>query len=129
MTSKELQRQSRVVWFEIPTDDFDRAVAFYGALFQTELKKEQFGGSQLAVFRYPEGSIGGCVISGPEYRPAPDGPVIYLNADPSLDAVLARVPEAGGSIAQPATRLPGDMGVYAHIIDTEGNRVGLHAMS
>ena len=23
--------------------------------------------------------------------------------------------------------LPGDMGVYAHVADTEGNRVGLHA--
>jgi predicted enzyme related to lactoylglutathione lyase len=23
--------------------------------------------------------------------------------------------------------LPGDMGVFAHITDTEGNRVGLHA--
>ena len=25
--------------------------------------------------------------------------------------------------------LPGDMGCFAHITDTEGNRVGLHALS
>jgi uncharacterized protein len=25
-------------------------------------------------------------------------------------------------------QLPGDMGRYAHVADTEGNRVGLHAL-
>jgi len=48
---------------------------------------------------------------------------------PSLDAVLARVEAAGGRIATPKVQLPGDMGVFAHITDTEGNRVGLHALS
>jgi uncharacterized protein len=54
---------------------------------------------------------------------------VYLNAAPSLDAWLARVPAAGGSIAQPKVTLPDGMGVFAHIIDSEGNRVGLHAMA
>ena len=35
---------------------------------------------------------------------------------------------AGGKIAVPRTDLPGDMGSFAHIIDSEGNRVGLHAL-
>ena len=41
--------------------------------------------------------------------------------------LLARVEAAGGRIASPKVQLPGDMGAFAHIVDTEGNRVGLHA--
>jgi predicted enzyme related to lactoylglutathione lyase len=26
-------------------------------------------------------------------------------------------------------QLPGDMGCFAHVTDTEGNRVGLHALA
>jgi predicted enzyme related to lactoylglutathione lyase len=35
---------------------------------------------------------------------------------------------AGGEIALPKTALPPGLGFFAHIIDSEGNRVGLHAL-
>jgi predicted enzyme related to lactoylglutathione lyase len=54
---------------------------------------------------------------------------VYLNADPALDEVLARVERAGGRICHPRTALPDGMGFFANIVDTEGNRVGLHAMT
>jgi predicted enzyme related to lactoylglutathione lyase len=38
------------------------------------------------------------------------------------------VEPAGGKISLPRTALPEGMGFYAHILDTEGNRVGLHAI-
>jgi predicted enzyme related to lactoylglutathione lyase len=52
---------------------------------------------------------------------------VYLNAAPSIDAALARVPAAGGKVVVPKTPLPGTMGAFARIIDCEGNLVGLHA--
>ena len=55
--------------------------------------------------------------------------VVYLNADPQLAQVLARVPKAGGEVLLPRTALPDGMGYFAQIRDTEGNRVGLHAMA
>jgi predicted enzyme related to lactoylglutathione lyase len=54
---------------------------------------------------------------------------VYLTATPNLDAVLARVEAAGGSVVIGKTALPGEMGAYAHVRDTEGNTVGLHALS
>jgi len=54
--------------------------------------------------------------------------MIYLNAAPKIDDALARVAKAGGKVVLPKTALPGDMGFYAHMIDSEGNRVGLHAL-
>ncbi|MDP3822461.1 MAG: VOC family protein [Burkholderiales bacterium] len=117
-------------WFEIPVHDLDRATAFYETLLASPLRRETIATSQLGVFSCDETGVGGCLIAGDEVSaPAANGTLIYLNAKPSLDVVLARVEAAGGRITTPKVQLPGDMGVFAHITDTEGNRVGLHALA
>lgn len=128
MTPKQLQRQSRVVWFELPALDLDRAAAFYERILSVNLKRQDFGGHPMAIFPYPESAIGGCLMKAEGIRPSTDGAIVYLNADPSIDAVLEQVEAAGGRVAQPRTALPGDMGHFALIVDTEGNRVGLHSL-
>jgi hypothetical protein len=123
--------RSAVHWFEIPVRNLDRAQAFYEALLGSPLRREQMGPqTTLAVFPYDETGVGGCLYAG-ETAPEPStqGALVYLNAEPSLDAVLARVESCGGRISTPKVQLPGDMGCFAHITDTEGNRVGLHALS
>jgi predicted enzyme related to lactoylglutathione lyase len=88
------------------------------------------GPQMLAVFPCVEAGVGGCLLAGKHIpEPSSNGALVYLNATPSLDAVLARLEAAGGQIATPKIELPGDMGCFAHITDTEGNRVGLHALS
>ena len=119
-----------VNWFEIPVRDLDRAQAFYETLLGAPLRRETIGESRLAVFGYDEAGVGGCLIAGNGTpAPADNGTLVYLNATPSLDAALARVPHAGGRVATPKVQLPGDMGAFAHITDTEGNRIGLHALA
>ena len=115
-------------WFEIPVRDLNRASTFYETLLATALRRETIGASQLAVFVADEHGVGGCLMAGVT-APAPStsGTLVYLNAGASLDAVLARVEAAGGRISTPKVQLPGAMGCFAHITDTEGNRVGLHA--
>ena len=122
---------SAVHWFEIPVRNLDRAQSFYEALLGAPLRREQMGPeTTLAVFQYDEPGVGGCLYAnekGPE--PSTQGALVYLNAEPSLDAVLARVESCGGHISTPKVQLPEGMGCFAHITDTEGNRVGLHALS
>jgi uncharacterized protein len=60
-------------------------------------------------------------------KPATQGTLIYLNAGSSMQACLERMNAAGGSTVVGKTALPQDMGYFAHIIDTEGNKVGLHS--
>ena len=117
-------------WFEIPVRDLDRAQAFYESLLGAPLRREAMGDKTLAVFRYDDTGVGGCLMTG-EGTPAPtaDGTLVYLNAEPSLDAAIARVQRAGGRLATPKVQLPGDMGAFAHVVDTEGNRIGLHAQA
>jgi predicted enzyme related to lactoylglutathione lyase len=40
--------------------------------------------------------------------------------------VLGRVEEAGGTIIEPKTHIP-SVGWVAQVLDSEGNRVGLHS--
>jgi len=115
-------------WFEIPVRDIARAQAFYEALLGAPMRREKIAGNTLAVFSYAETGVGGCLMAG-ESAPAPstDGTLIYLNAGPRLDETLARVAAAGGRVTTPKVQLPDGMGCFAHVSDTEGNRVGLHA--
>jgi len=131
MTPKPLQqqRESRVVWFEIPAADMDRACRFYETVLATGLNRGQFGPETLAVFPYEKPAVSGCLCEMQGHQPSASGTVVYLNADPDLDAALARVEPAGGKVVVPKTALPPGMGHYARIQDTEGNLVGLHAIS
>ena len=116
-------------WFEIPVSNLDRAQKFYETLLGTSIRRETMGpGSEFGVFTYDEAGVGGALMAGANApRPSDSGTLVYLDAGASLDAVLGRVEAAGGRIMTPKVQLPGDMGCFAHIVDTEGNRVGLHA--
>jgi uncharacterized protein len=116
-------------WFEIPATDMDRAQGFYETLLGAPMKREtMIPGQPMTYFAYnQESGVGGCLMSGPGMEPSHRGSVVYLAASPTLDAVLARLPQAGGKLLTPKVTLPGDVGVFAIIEDSEGNRVGLHA--
>ena len=118
--------RSALTWFEIPTTDFDRACRFYEAILETRLNVQQFGPARIAMFAYDEPGIGGCLDESSHSRPSDGGVVIYLPAHGRLDRALERVEPAGGKIVAPKTAIP-SVGFVAHIVDSEGNRIGLHS--
>jgi predicted enzyme related to lactoylglutathione lyase len=122
-----MQVQNAITWFEIPVTDMSRAGRFYAQVLGKPLDAQQFGPNELMVFPYQQPGVGGCLMPYKPLQPGANGTVIYLAVSDTIDAALARVTQAGGDVAQGRTELPGDMGCYAHIIDSEGNRVGLHA--
>jgi predicted enzyme related to lactoylglutathione lyase len=122
-----MQPMNALSWFEIPAADLARATRFYETVLGRKLKSDTMGPQKLSIFAYEQPGVGGCLIAGSGYAPAATGTVVYLGVDPGLDQALERVQRAGGRVALPKTALPEGMGVYAHVIDSEGNRVGLHA--
>ena len=119
-------------WFEIPVADLDRAMAFYAALTGAGLRRESYGGpgEEMAVFATDmQEGVSGALVKSAGCEPASTGTMVYLNAEPSIDAWLERAAKAGAQIAVPKTALPPGMGYFAHIVDSEGNRVGLHALA
>jgi predicted enzyme related to lactoylglutathione lyase len=116
-------------WFEIPASDINRAVKFYSTILEVELTiSEMMPGFQMAMITADEGGVGGGIIQGEGYTPSADGTVVYLNAGDDLAVALGKVEAAGGKILVPKTDI-GENGFFAYLLDTEGNKVGLHSMS
>lgn len=120
-------RNDAAVWFEIPARDFERAATFYETLLGVTLRRESIGGERLGVFPYQPPGVGGALMHRPAHRPADSGVLIYLNCDGQLAEAMARVASAGGVLAGPKVELPGDMGSFVHVLDPDGNRIGLHS--
>lgn len=125
--------QNAISWFEIPSTDLERAAKFYETIFGVSLFPMDLPNIKMRMFPVdnPEaGHVGGAVVdSGGFHKPsATDGPLIYLNGNPDVQIVLDKVEKAGGKIMVPKTEISPEYGFMAVIIDTEGNRIGLHSI-
>lgn len=118
----------KVVHFEVPFDDGERATAFYREAFGWQLDPMPQMQYTL-VTTTPTDARGmlsepGGINGGMLHRQGPiTTPVITVGVD-DIDESLARVEKLGGTVAigrQPV----GDMGFSAYVHDTEGNLIGL----
>ena len=118
----------RVVHFEIPFDDGDRARSFYKELFDWQVMEMPEMGYTI-VMSGPSsdsgptesGFINGGMLS--REQGATSGPVIVIDVD-DIDAKLIKIEETGGSTVVGKTAV-GDMGFAAYFTDPEGNVMGL----
>ena len=114
-----------IAWFEIPVSDFDRAHAFYEAFFDRTIKTQDMGGFKMGMIN--DTGVSGAICWGEAYTPSSDGSLIYFNANPDIETMLARVEPAGGKILRPKTEIAPNVGFMALFLDTEGNRLALYA--
>lgn len=120
----------RVVHFEIPFDDGDRARAFYRDAFGWNVKEMPEMSYTMAMsgptseqgMPSESGYINGGMFERSDQWPA-SGPVITVDV-PSIDGTLARIAELGGATVVDKTEV-GDMGFAAYFRDPEGNIIGL----
>jgi hypothetical protein len=116
-----------ITWFSIPVADMDRAVAFYNAVFGMTMQVIDFQGEPMAPFPMQEPQPGGALVVDAEHAGKGPGCMIYLNGGDDLQAVLDKLPAAGGSITIPKTLISEEVGYFAHFLDTEGNEVGVYS--
>ena len=121
-----------ISWFEIGTTDLDRATKFYETIFGVKLNPLDLPNIKMRMFPLDDmmTGVGGALVnSGGFHKPsATDGPLIYLNGNPDVQKVLDKVEAAGGKIMVPKTQISPEYGYMAVIIDSEGNRIGLHSV-
>ena len=121
-----------ISWFEIGTTDMERATKFYETIFNIKLAPLDLPNIKMRMFPLDDmmTQVGGALVdSGGFHKPsATDGPLIYLNGNPDVQQVLDKVEAAGGKIMVPKTEISPEYGFMAVIIDTEGNRIGLHSV-
>jgi len=121
-----------ISWFEIGTTDLGRATKFYETIFGITFNSLDLPNIKMRMFPLDDmmNEVGGALVdSGGFHKPsATDGPLIYLNANPDVQHILDKVEIAGGKILVPKTEISPEYGFMAVIIDTEGNRIGLHSV-
>jgi predicted enzyme related to lactoylglutathione lyase len=121
----------KVVHFEIPADDVERAKKFYGSSFGWELQTMDMGDGEYTSVKTTAvdeqtqmptepGAINGGMFQRDERLTSP---VITIDVD-GIDDALKQIEDAGGSTVQPRTAIPG-MGAFAYFKDSEGNVLGL----
>jgi predicted enzyme related to lactoylglutathione lyase len=121
----------KVVHFEIPVDDAERAKRFYGSAFDWDLTDNDMGGGEMyttattvavneQMMPTEPGAINGGLMKRVSHTPSP---VITIGVD-SIDDTLKKVEAEGGGTVTPRTPIPG-MGAFAYFTDSEGNVMGL----
>jgi predicted enzyme related to lactoylglutathione lyase len=122
----------KVVHFEIPADDLDRAKSFYSSVFGWQLQTMPMGGGgdytvvmttpvddQTQMPTEPGAINGGMTKRAGELT----APVLTIDVD-AIDDALSQIEARGGSTVIQRTAIPG-MGAYAYFKDPEGNVLGL----
>ena len=123
--------KGKVVHFELPTDNSERARKFYATTFEWKLMpmpgfdytmvttgetNEQGMPTEVAVIGGGMAKRGGHVTA----------PVITIAVD-EIDAALKVIAKNGGAVLQKKQPIgDGSMGFTAYFKDTEGNTVGLY---
>ena len=115
-------------WFEIPVIDFSRAKTFYEKVLDIAIEPMVMGPVTMGMLSSDQNAVGGAIVYGDGGSPSQNGTLVYLNGGDDLAPMLARVAEAGGKVVVPKTEIGNGFGFFAHFIDTEGNKVGLHSM-
>ena len=121
----------KVVHFEIPAEDVERAKGFYGSVFGWHLQTMPMPGGEYTSAmttavddqtQQPSepGAINGGLMQRTEQTPSP---VITIDVD-AIDDTLQEVEAAGSTTVTPRTEIQG-MGAFAYFKDPDGNVMGL----
>jgi len=118
----------RVVHFEVPYDDADRARGFYSDVFgwniqpmpEFEYNFVQTGPTDENGMPTESSYIGGGMM---QRQDDVDRPVITIDVD-DMTKALAKIAESGGAALGDPMPV-GDMGIAAYFKDSEGNLMGL----
>jgi predicted enzyme related to lactoylglutathione lyase len=116
-------------WFEIPALNFDRAVAFYKAIFSASIQEVEMFGTKMGFLPTDGSNLSGAIVAGEGYKPSMEGVTVYLNGGDDLQEMLNKIETNDGKVIVPKTQISPEMGYFAMFIDTEGNKLALHSKS
>lgn len=113
---------ARVIHFEIPASEPERAVKFYGKVFGWKFDK---WAGPMEYWMVNTGADGQPGINGGMLRkPGPVAVTTNTIDVESVDKAIDAVVKAGGKLAMPKAPIPG-VGYFAYCEDTEGNVFGV----
>ena len=115
-----------ITHIEIPAPDLERAIAFYGQIFDWEIQTVEPG--KYAFFRIGGSNSGGGLDTSLQPAGERTGHQIVVDVD-DINTVLDRIVQMGGAMVLPKTEIGGGHGFYAVFKDPNGNYMQLHSSS
>ena len=115
-----------IAWFAIPVTDRPRAREFYSTVLGIEMPDFPTPMGTCSVFPQVDTGVSGSLNDFMNVKPSQDSGVTIWLAAENLQASLDKVEAAGGQILSGKESI-GEFGFIAMIVDTEGNRIGLHS--
>ena len=128
-----MKNENPVIWFEIYTDDLQRAKKFYETVFELELNElpmpETVDNMQMLFFpsdMESKNRATGALVKMEGCKAGGNSTIVYfMSEDCSIEE--SRIAEAGGSVFRSKMSI-GQYGFIVLAIDTEGNMFGIHSM-
>jgi uncharacterized protein len=111
----------RVIHFEIPAEDPQRAAAFYKKAFGWKIEKWP---GPMEYWMVNTGADGTPGINGGLMRKGNVATTTNTIGVESVDTAISAVTQAGGKLIMPKTPIP-TVGYFAYCQDTEGNLFGV----
>lgn len=121
-----MSKHTAICWTDIPVANLDRAIAFYSAVFDSPVKKENANGHEFGLLPGENEKMPGCLAVCADNQPSDKGPLIYLSVDDRLDDAIQAAQDNGGKVLTPKESIA-PWGFRAVILDSEGNRIALHS--
>ncbi len=132
----EAAAEAPVTWFSLPAADVDKAASFYRDAFGWDVRPSTHeddptydyrvvvnAPSDEAFVAKRPGSVNGCIVKKAIGLPSP----VVLVEVPSLDAAMAKVVRAGGTVVSPKTPMKSLGGAFVLVRDPDGNVFELFA--
>ncbi len=121
-------KNNPVCWFEIYVQDIERARHFYESVF--DVKLEKLPGPAMEMWAFPmdmeRWGAGGTLVKMDGVPSGGSGTLVYFSCE---DCAIeeSRVEKSGGRVERPKMAI-GEYGFISLLIDSEGNRIGLHSI-
>lgn len=135
--------QGQIMWFEIPVKNLDRSILFYSKVLCISIEKTKFLDQDHGIFNKDQNTMKGALVEKENHNPG-TGVILFFYVE-ELTESLENVVKYGGEVIIEKTLLKqktsegyltiksnmigGDIGYYAEIIDSEGNRMCLYSNS
>ena len=116
-----------VAFFEIPAENFDRAVKFYETVLSIKLSVMDCDEEKMAFFPEENGKCPGSISWAKGFNPSKDGVLVSLHVE-NMETAITSIEKNNGKLTRKKTKIEAEgMGYFAVFIDSEGNRVGLYS--
>lgn len=112
----------RVVHFELPADDIERAIGFYTGVFGWSITKWDGPEPYYLISTGDEAEPG--INGGMGLRSPHNQAVVDTVGVENVDECVAKITALGGTIVMPKVPIP-TVGWLAYFKDTEGNTFGI----